>query len=312
VLIAIFGGFAGTFAILSRFKGNVIVGVAIATALMPPLCTSGYGLATGQIRFFLGAFYLFLINTVFIALATFITVKLLSFPMVVGTESNKRIQTQPIVWTIVVLTLIPSIYFAYERVQQVRFVTSANDFIDKEIRFNNDYLLKRMIDPGKKTIVLTFGGDPIEKGQIDALRNRLGKYHLEGTSLEIRQGFSLLSEGYERAVSNSLQEEKQQINELGHILDSVESIKMLSAEVSNELKVQHPTVKSALVEPEWNLHDSLSGKKIWICVLTIQGDAVDLNAKQIKAWLKVRLHADSVEIGLNELDTLLKQSSHKK
>lgn len=80
VLIAFFGGFAGIVATSSKQKGNVIPGVAIATALMPPLCTAGYGLATLQLQFFYGAFYLFIINTVFIALATFIIVRLLHFP----------------------------------------------------------------------------------------------------------------------------------------------------------------------------------------------------------------------------------------
>ena len=80
VLIALFGGLAGIVATASKQKGNVIPGVAIATALMPPLCTAGYGLATLQFQFFYGAFYLFIINTVFIALATFIIVRLLHFP----------------------------------------------------------------------------------------------------------------------------------------------------------------------------------------------------------------------------------------
>ena len=80
VLIALFGGFAGIIATATKLKGNVIPGVAIATALMPPLCTAGYGLATLQFGFFVGAFYLYIINTVFIALATLIIVRFLHFP----------------------------------------------------------------------------------------------------------------------------------------------------------------------------------------------------------------------------------------
>src|SRR3989339_1540465 len=81
VMIALFGGLAGILAICSKQKGNVIPGVAIATALLPPLCTAGYGLATGQFSFFFGAIYLFTINTVFIALATLITIKFLKYPI---------------------------------------------------------------------------------------------------------------------------------------------------------------------------------------------------------------------------------------
>ena len=82
VLIALFGGFAVIMAVCLKEKGSIIAGAAIATALMPPLCTAGYGLANGSVTFFLGAIYLYLINSIFIALATFITVRYLHFPMV--------------------------------------------------------------------------------------------------------------------------------------------------------------------------------------------------------------------------------------
>ncbi|MBK7308675.1 MAG: TIGR00341 family protein [Chitinophagaceae bacterium] len=107
VLIALFGGFAGILATSSKQKGNVIPGVAIATALMPPLCTAGYGLATWQLSFFVGAFYLFIINTVFIALATFIIVRFLHFPY--KHLQTKRADTiaQRIIWFVVLATLLP-------------------------------------------------------------------------------------------------------------------------------------------------------------------------------------------------------------
>ena len=79
VMIAFFGGLAGMLAMSSKLKGNVIPGAAIATALMPPLCTAGYGLATWNGTYFFGALYLFLINTVFIAAATFVTTRFLRF-----------------------------------------------------------------------------------------------------------------------------------------------------------------------------------------------------------------------------------------
>lgn len=81
VLIALFGGLAGIVAISSRKKGNVIPGVAIATALMPPLCTAGYGLATAQFQYFFGAIYLFTINTVFIAISSVAISQILKFPI---------------------------------------------------------------------------------------------------------------------------------------------------------------------------------------------------------------------------------------
>jgi uncharacterized hydrophobic protein (TIGR00271 family) len=140
VLIALFGGFAGMVATLSKNKGNVIPGVAIATALMPPLCTAGYGIATLQLNFILGAFYLFIINTVFIALATFIIVRLTHFPLLNIQDVKADRLAQRVVWLIVVITLLPSIYFGYDVIQRQKFTKNANLFITNEAHFPNDYL----------------------------------------------------------------------------------------------------------------------------------------------------------------------------
>jgi len=157
VLIALFGGFAGILATSSKQKGNVIPGVAIATALMPPLCTAGYGIATLQFSYFIGAFYLFIINTVFIALATFIIVRFLHFPY----KHQQNIQAERfakrIIWLVVLATLLPSIYFGYDMVQQNRFIKNANRFIAGEAHFPNDYLLNKKIDPKSRKITLVFG-----------------------------------------------------------------------------------------------------------------------------------------------------------
>ena len=79
VMIALFGGFAGILEQCRKDKGTVFSGVAIATALMPPLCTAGYGLACGELSYFLGALYLFVINCTFIMLATYAGVKYFKF-----------------------------------------------------------------------------------------------------------------------------------------------------------------------------------------------------------------------------------------
>lgn len=114
VLIAFFGGLAGIVATSSKLKGNVIPGVAIATALMPPLCTAGFGLATLNWNYFFGAFYLFIINTVFIGAATIITVRLLKFPLkhLPDTKADRKVKR--IIYMVLISTLIPSIYFGYD------------------------------------------------------------------------------------------------------------------------------------------------------------------------------------------------------
>ncbi|MDQ2721435.1 MAG: TIGR00341 family protein [Bacteroidota bacterium] len=217
VLIALFGGLAGILATSSKEKGNVIPGVAIATALMPPLCTAGYGLATFQFNFFFGAFYLFIINTVFIALATFIMVRLLRFPEKKFQSEQLTMRAHRIVWVIVLLTLLPSIYFGYDIVQQERFSNNASRFIRYEAHFPNDYLLSKNIDAKSKQITLVFGGKEITASEIKALKNKLQQYDLKDNSLEIKQGFAYLTENNDTKhdeeytlLSNALDEKEKQ------------------------------------------------------------------------------------------------------
>ena len=136
VLIGFFGGGAGIVAIGSKSKGNVIPGVAIATALMPPLCTAGYGLATLQMNYLFGATYLFLINSIYIALATFIGVKLMHYkPNVAVSENTDRARrVRRVVYTVSILTLLPSLYLTYNMLNQSRFEANADRFIAQQFR----------------------------------------------------------------------------------------------------------------------------------------------------------------------------------
>ncbi|RRN77853.1 DUF389 domain-containing protein, partial [Pseudoxanthomonas sp. SGD-10] len=138
VIIALVGGLAGIVAISSKNKGNVIPGVAIATALMPPLCTAGYGLATASWAYFFGAFYLFTINTVFIAVATLITVRFLKYPIWHNADNATKKSANRWVSIVVVVTLVPSIYFGYEMVKQEKFNRDANSFIRNESHIEGD------------------------------------------------------------------------------------------------------------------------------------------------------------------------------
>lgn len=195
----------------SKLKGNVIPGVAIATALMPPLCTAGYGIATMQLSYFFGAFYLFIINTVFIALATFIFVRLQHFPFKLLQNEQSQKKARRIVWGIVLLTLLPSIYFGYDMVQQNKFTKTANAFVSNEAHFTNDYLLNKKIDAKNKTISLVFGGNEISPQQIEQLKRQLKKYNLNNTRLEIKQGFAYMQDDQATAPG-------QQVNQLTQLL----------------------------------------------------------------------------------------------
>jgi uncharacterized hydrophobic protein (TIGR00271 family) len=304
VLIALFGGFAGIVATTSKLKGNVIPGVAIATALMPPLCTSGYGLATLQFNIFFGAFYLFIINTVFIALATFVFVRVQHFPHKHLQDERTEKITHRIIWTVVLITLLPSIYFGYEKVQQNRFTNAANQFITGEAHFPNDYLLNRKVDAKNKTISLVFGGNQISGEEIEQLKKQLNKYGLGNASLEIKQGFaSLLDSPDDQSKDEKLNQltaalvaSENQQKALQLQMDSITNQHKIGTQVYAELKARYPTLKNAIIEPSLIFGDSAATKQTFLVLLSLSKNLPKREKRKIKNWLKVRLHFDSVKV----------------
>ncbi|MEO6734241.1 MAG: DUF389 domain-containing protein [Ferruginibacter sp.] len=303
VLIALFGGFAGIVATASKLKGNVIPGVAIATALMPPLCTAGYGLATLQFSFFIGAFYLFIINTVFIALATFVFVRVQHFPFKhLQNEKAEKIASR-IVWGVVLATLLPSIYFGYDMVQQNNFTKIANSFVTNEAHFTNDYLLNKKIDAKNRTILLVFGGNEILPEQIEHLQNQLKKYNLKNASLIIKQGFAYLSDNEDNKPHDQLNQltqalvaKENQQKTLQLQLDSFHRQQKLSAQVYKELKVQYPALKNAIIQPAIILSDSSDNKQSFLVLLSLSRTLRASERARMERWLKLRLHNDTIKM----------------
>jgi len=297
VLIAFFGGLAGIVATSSKLKGNVIPGVAIATALMPPLCTAGYGLATLQFAFFFGAFYLFIINSVFIALATIITVRLLKLPFKHLPEPKDELKTKRIIASLVIITLLPSIYFGYDIVQQNKFSQNANRFIDNEAAFPNDYLLKKVIDPKKKSIVLTYGGKKIEDSEINQLKSKQKNYELEKAILEVRQGFAYLNETKDNEQQSqlafALTEKENELQSAKAKIDSISDKQKLNFQVYNEIKAQYPNIANGIIQTL----PSYSDNKSFLLVLLTSNKRFSIKEKnKLMNWLKIRTQQDSIKI----------------
>lgn len=300
VLIAFFGGLAGILATSSKQKGNVIPGVAIATALMPPLCTAGYGLATFKFSYFFGAFYLFLINTVFIALATLITAKFLKFPFKELPDKEDSVRTKRIVWIIVIVTILPSIYFGYDIVKKNKYQRKVDKFIDTEAIFPNDYLLKKNVDVKKKSIELTYGGEYIEETEIEKLKSKLKNYDLEETSLEIRQGFAYLKDdknenNKETQLSLALNEKELQILSLKNTIDSIDNQNKLSGQIFKELKAQYPSVTSSILQPSVNYTDTVQSA-VWVSIIKSDKPVNKDEKEKIENWLHARLSTNSVTV----------------
>jgi len=184
VLIAFFGGLA---LIIARTKkgtiASVIFGVAIATALMPPLCTAGYGLAKGNFGYFSGAMYLFMINTIFIALATFLVLKVLRFPMLRYANSKRRQLISRLATLLAVIVMIPAGFTFVKVYKESNFNRDARLFINKELTalphaeyVKNNTIYAYSEDNTGKIEINTFGLDKIPEGSINLLKERMKDY----------------------------------------------------------------------------------------------------------------------------------------
>ena len=191
VLIGFFGGAAGIIAIGSRVKGNVIPGVAIATALMPPLCTVGYGLATWQVSYFLGALYLFFINSVFIACATTLGVKLMRYSIVDYSNPQRAKRVRQTVYTIAILTMLPAVYMTYNMYRENAFQSNCNRMISQLLDFPDTQVLSHKAQYSRlnKSLTITLVGKRLPQDSLMlAVTDRLPQYGLEGTHVRIIQG----------------------------------------------------------------------------------------------------------------------------
>ena len=209
VLIAIFGGTAGVIGKTNEDGGNVVPGVAIATALMPPLCVVGFGIAHGNLKIFLGAGYLFIINVFFIMIATLVGLKVYS-GNIFKAEGKISIKKQIIFYIGSLIIIIPSIYTATTLVQDTTRENSLKKFISKEL--DNYYVFDNSINKKDKTITLKIVGEAFKKQDIEKLEKKLEKYKLlKNYKLKIQQ---LSNEKYLTAqdLSKYLNEEKTKEN----------------------------------------------------------------------------------------------------
>ncbi len=299
VLIAFMGGMAGITATTSKQKGNVIAGAAIATALMPPLCTAGYGIATMKFSFIAGALYLFTINTVFIALATLITVRFLKFPVKHINDEKTEVKHRRIIMAIIIVTLVPSIYSGYLMIQDNRFNRQANQYIEAFSSVEGNYLLNKQVDPRKKEIVLIYGGNEISAAQIGQMKEKLKVFGLEGADLQVKQGFSFLDLNKENSkviqLSKTIQEKEIEISKLKSAIDSVRMKDTLSYRIYSEMKTLFPYVSAVSVS---NLKD-YTGDKITEeeAVLIKNERAPDYaDRKKINEWLKKRMDNEKLNV----------------
>ena len=302
VIIAFFGGLAGIIAVSSKQKGNVIPGVAIATALMPPLCTAGYGLATGTWNYFFGAFYLFAINSVFIATATLITVRLLKYPKWEYAGEDVKKSTNKWVSIIVTITMLPSIYFGYLLVKQENFKRNVQTFIRNESHIEGDYLLKSDIDPSNRTVKLIYGGKIIPENKKEDIISKAKHYSINDAKIIIQQGFSMNNDNNESLLAMNSQEAeinmlKQRLARTLHHQDSIKRKEILGDQLLKELQPIFPEIQSCGTGNQFVFSDSSKRTDYFSLFIGTSNIQKSMNEKpKLEKWLRSRLAMDSIKI----------------
>ena len=318
VLIAIAGGLALIVAITRPTpQTNTVAGVAIATALMPPLCTAGYGLAVHNLDFFLGAMFLFLINTVFIALMTFMIVKYLHFPMVKYLNSVKRKNISRLASFVAIIILSLSIYKFYDLYLENNF--NANIENCKVAIKDAGYVLidesdnKKKIDFANNKFPITVFGK-INQSDIKKINEIKLNYNLEDTSIKIQGGFDntdIISE-MEMLREQSAKTQKLIEGRDDFIRSKEERIMYLEKELRRTFKNRIPFDKiSKEAKINYEELENLSYAKMvntnfktmdTITVFTLKWydsipkEKVDLQQVKLKKWLKTRLELDTIQI----------------
>ena len=310
VLIAFFGGLAGIVASSTRLKGNVIPGVAIATALMPPLCTAGFGLATGNLYYFFGAFYLFFINSVFISLATYLVVRVLKYPKKVFLDKDHEKRVTRYVGIIVIFTIVPSLFLSYRLVKTTYFNQQVLNYVNTELAFPNTQILSKTITntSDKKEIKVVLIGDNVSDSTIESARNRLPNYGLKDVSLVVQQGFSeqetdinklksLLMQDLYKNSEQVLRTQAMQIDSLQRELKSYHDDRLLAEQIKPEVKVLFPFVREISCTHTCLIPvDSDTQKPIMLIYVKSSEKISAENKRKLTEWLSARTQVKTIKL----------------
>lgn len=312
VLIALFGGAAGFVSIACKNKGQVMPGVAIATSLMPPLCTAGYGLATWQMHYFLGALYLFLTNMIFILFATWIGVKILRYKSVVYQDLKRYKRVSTIVYSIVAVAILISIYLTVNMIRTSIFLDAARKFVDTEMVFPNTQVLNQneYVKNGKRYIDVTLIGEALQKDSLQlVMLNKLDSVGLGGTMLNIKQGFSLTKADetdardfnqFYKLMQQQLDARQNTIDSLKYIVKSGMSFSFESQKIAPEIKVLYPTVKDVAFSQM--LASSVSGEvtdTVNMVFVNAPAGLTKSQRVQLASFIEVRFNRKNVNVAVN-------------
>lgn len=310
ILIALFGGLAGMVAQTRKDRtGTVIPGVAIATALMPPLCTVGYGLATFQFRFMLGALYLFTINSIFIALASFIVTRVMKFKMIGELEPEKLKKLKRAMVAVIIIVTLPSVLIAISIIQRSSFENNYRNFVDEAFKYDNTFVVESTYEynanPRKQSVIeVRLFGEPLSENVINNIRGQMSSvYHLPKVDLVVRQSnqedggiaITALQSNY----TEMLNEKNRQISHLQEQLSSLRTADTLAvSSMTRELGIFVPEINDMSLQRHISYNtDGAATDTAYICIISFR-DETDIQPKidLIKDWLTKRTGATNINI----------------
>lgn len=312
VFIAFFGGLAGIVAHTRKDKFSTVVpGVAIATALMPPLCTAGYGLATGNLTYFFGAFYLFFINSVFIALSTFLIVRFLRFPFKEWVDKKQEKRVHNYIVALVVFTLVPSIYFGWQIVRKSIFERNANAFVATEFSIPKTQVLNKtfVYSSDSSAINLLLVGKYVDDDVLALAENKLINYGLTNTKLIVQQGLgerdvmdlnmiktSVLEDFYEEAAGK-IKTQEEKIYFLDTELNRYKTYEAATTELRNELIALDSQLEEIAIARTIRVNLQLDKTDtLFLALLNYKEGQAPSNRGRIENWLKARLKTENVKV----------------
>ena len=306
VFIALFGGFAGIFEQCRKEKGTVFAGVAIATALMPPLCTAGFSLATGNFSSFLGAIYLFSINCLFITLATYFLVRYFGFKKTEYIDDNFGLRIQRITSILIVIFLVPSIWSAVVLVKQNNFDKHASEFVETHRSIGNSVIYDYKIEHEDGSVLKIFmTGETLSASGKSNLYAYAKEYGIREEQIIIREyttqtntkeSDTVFKGIYER-LGSKIDKHEQTIEDLRIQLEQAKKEELPYMQLASEISATYPEVKHVYMGQ--GAHVTLDSLAVTPCLMVeIKSESLmdSLTISQFKKWIQVRLQIENVEV----------------
>lgn len=290
-------------------KGTVFSGVAIATALMPPLCTAGYGIASMNLHIFLGALYLFLINCVFIALATYLMVKILDFEPVAYEDAKKERRIKWLTAVIMLIFIIPSVWSAVNLIRDTEFDSRAMAFVNENKTMDNaiiyDYNISH--DDGYK-LEIFISGERMDELHVLELQEAASKHGITAEQLVIRDHFtsergvaSDIIKGIYARSDEQIAKRDEEIANLKKEMEAAQAKELPYTQITKEIANIFPTVESLNISSGKSITtDSLKVTNTLLVIAKSSEPMTMGDQEKLLKWLKIRLDNESVELQVKD------------